>query len=274
MTGVSAENDLFFFQAENFARWIEALGPGYAKAKPFPHAVIDDFLPDAVARRIAAEFPAPGFKSYKQPDNAYQVGKLGRVQENDFVGVPAFTRHILNEFNGKVFLDFLERLTGITGLIADPHFQGGALHQILPGGKLAVHADFNWDPRRHLDRRLNVLVYFNDEWREEYGGHLELWDERMSRCEARIVPRLNRCVIFSTTSTSYHGHPEPLRCPPDRTRNSIALYYYTNGRPKEERRAPHATLWRLRPGEPPPPGAASSGRASRLRHALRRLIPI
>jgi hypothetical protein len=41
-------------------------------------------------------------------------------------------------------------------------------------------------------------------------------------------------AMFSTTDYSYHGHPDPLSCPPDRSRRSLALYYYTNGRPAEE----------------------------------------
>ena len=66
------------------------------------------------------------------------------------------------------------------------------------------------------------------------GGHLELWDSGVKACEQRILPIFNRLVVFSTTDFSYHGHPDPLTCPDHRTRNSIALYYYSNGRPKSE----------------------------------------
>jgi len=157
-------------------------------------------------------------------------------------------RHLLSDLNGMVFIDFLETLTGISGLVPDPHYQGGALHQILPGGRLEIHADFNRHKRLHLDRRLNVLIYFNKDWPESYGGNLELWDVNMTRCVKKAAPIFNRCVIFSTTSNSYHGHPEPLTCPDGRTRNSIAMYYYTNGRPESETSEPHSTLWQKRPG--------------------------
>jgi len=238
---------MFFFDRRELVQRAQGLRESYSTNPPFPSIVIDSFLPDHVARRIDEEFPAPDFAGFQQPDNEYQKHKLGRVQESFFVGLPSFLRHILNEFNGLAFIDFLEELTGIEGVIPDPHFKGGALHQILPGGRLAIHADFNRDARRKLDRRINVLVYVNPDWQEEWGGHLELWDAAMTRCEKRITPLFNRCVIFNTTSTSYHGHPEPLSCPPGRTRKSIALYYYTNGRDDGGSSIAHSTLWKDRP---------------------------
>ncbi len=95
---------------------------------------------------------------------------------------------MLNEFNGLAFIDFLEELTGIRGLIPDTHFRGGAVHQVLPGGSLAIHADFNHDKYRKLDRRINVLLYFNKDWKDAYGGALELWDTKMKECRQRILP--------------------------------------------------------------------------------------
>ena len=107
-----------------------------------------------------------------------------------------------------------------------------------------MHTDFNWHPKLRLDRRLNLLVYLNKDWKEEYGGHLELWDREMSHCEQKILPVFNRTVVFSTTDFSYHGHPTPLACPEGMSRKSVSFYYYTNGRPEEERSAPHDTIFR------------------------------
>ncbi len=158
------------------------------------------------------------------------------------------TRRLLAELNSATFIDFLERLTGIEGLIPDPHFEGGGLHQIEPGGHLKVHADFNRHPRTGLERRLNVLVYLNRDWKDEYGGHLELWDRSMTRCERKLLPVFNRCVIFATTDHAYHGHPEPLTCPDDRARRSMALYYYTSS-PEQNGDEAHSTLFKERPSE-------------------------
>lgn len=111
---------------------------------------------------------------------------------------------------------------------------GSGLHQTLPGGLLQVHADFNRHKVTGLHRRVNMFVYLNPEWDEKYGGHLELWPRDLSKCEQRILPTLGRFVVFSTTDFSYHGHPAPLTCPPDRSRRSLALYYYTSTRPSED----------------------------------------
>lgn len=151
---------------------------------------------------------------------------------------------MLYRLNSPAVLRFLEVLTGISGLIPDPYFGGSGLHRIERGGFLIIHADFNWHPLLRLDRRLNMLVYLNRDWQESYGGNLELWDRSLLRCEASISPIFNRTVIFSTTDSSFHGHPHPLNCPPERSRQSLSLYYYSNGRPESERSDPHDTLFR------------------------------
>ncbi|MFD2145323.1 2OG-Fe(II) oxygenase [Mucilaginibacter antarcticus] len=114
---------------------------------------------------------------------------------------------------------------------------------------LKIHADFNKHETTWLDRRINLLVYLNKDWDECYGGHFELWDKDLTRSFQKILPLFNRVAIFSTTDFSYHGHPNALTCPPDRSRKSLALYYYSNGRPKSEvSKNPHATIFKDRPG--------------------------
>ncbi len=112
-----------------------------------------------------------------------------------------------------------------------------------------MHADFNWHRQMRLDRRINLLIYLNKDWQPEYGGNLELWDTTMSHKVAEYAPLFNRCVIFNTTDNSYHGNPVPVSCPPDRSRRSLAFYYYTNGRPAGEVSRSHGTLFKNRPGE-------------------------
>ena len=94
-------------------------------------------------------------------------------------------------------------------------------------------------------RRINVLVYLNKDWKEEYGGHFEVWNRELTQAEAKILPIFNRCA----TSHSYHGHPPPLTCPPDRTRKSIATYYFSNGRPADDETTKHAVAFVRRPAK-------------------------
>ncbi|MGH9443701.1 MAG: 2OG-Fe(II) oxygenase [Thermoanaerobaculia bacterium] len=217
------------------------LRSGYAAAEPFPHAVIDGLFPDETLEDVLREFPDPASGGWRSFDNAEEK-KLGYDHRTSVVG-PRI-QEFMELMNSWRTLEFLEKLTGISGLIPDPYFGGGGPHQILPGGFLKIHADFNWHPILKLDRRLNALVYLNKDWREEWGGHLELWDRDMTRCVQRILPVFNRTVVFSTTDFSYHGHPHPLACPPGRSRQSVSFYYYSNGRPSSERSKPHDTIFR------------------------------
>jgi hypothetical protein len=232
---------------------------------------MDDFLPEGVLDGVLAEFPRPHDEEWFAFDSPLER-KL--ATKDDSAMGPA-TRHLLGELNSAAFIDFLEKLTGIEGLVPDPHFVGGGLHQIEPGGHLKVHADFNQHPQTGLERRLNVLIYLNRDWKDEYGGAFELWNEDMTSCEAKVMPYFNRCVVFSTTSTSYHGHPEPLACPEGETRKSIALYYYSKERPAEERNEGHNTLFKARPGEalPDPVEPPKPPLAARVKNGIRLLTP-
>ena len=232
---------------------------------------MDDFLSEEVLDAVLAEFPRPHDADWFAFDSATER-KL--ATKDDTVMGPA-TRHLLAELNSSAFLDFLERLTGIEGLVPDPHYVGGGLHQIERGGHLKVHADFNRHPRTDLERRLNVLVYLNRDWKDEFGGAFELWDQDMSGCAEKVMPYFNRMVVFSTTSTSYHGHPEPLTCPVGQTRKSIALYYYSKDRPPDERSEGHNTLFKARPGEdlPDPATPPRPPLAARLKNGIRLFTP-
>jgi hypothetical protein len=214
----------------------------YLSAHPFPHLVFDNFFDPTLLDEVLREFPQPGTIRWQRFDNAREI-KLASAAEASFGPI---TRLLLYHLNSITFLEFLSQVTGIANLIPDPSFEGGGLHQIVRGGKLGVHADFNKHRAYDLDRRLNVLLYLNRDWREEYGGHLQLWDREMTRCEARVTPLFNRVMIFGTTDFTYHGHPDPLSCPEGMTRKSLALYYFTNGRPAAEVSGEHSTLFRAR----------------------------
>lgn len=202
----------------------------YANAEPFPNGHFDDFFNADMLRKVLAEFPELGDKNDIKFDNPNE-NKLASRGEYKFGEVSTRFAHFMNS---QPMLEFLEHLTGIKNLIPDPSFEGGGFHQIKPGGFLKLHADFNKQRSTNLDRRLNVLVYLNENWEESYGGHFELWDKEMTGCKAKVLPIFNRMAMFSTTEFSFHGHPDPLTCPPDRSRKSMAFYYYTNGRPASE----------------------------------------
>lgn len=219
---------------------------GYGEAKPFPHLVLDGLFDVALLRAVVGEFPSPDADRVElHNDGVYVRLKRNTTWETAF---GPCTRRLFETMASPVVLLALERMSGISGLIADPYLFGGGLHFTGRGGTLAIHADFNRHPKLNLDRRLNLLLYLNENWPEEYQGWLELWDRDMRGAAVRIAPVFNRTVIFNTTSFSFHGQPEPVLGPAGIVRRSVALYYYTNGRPDGEiSERDHSTLWQSRP---------------------------
>jgi hypothetical protein len=212
----------------------------YSSATPFAHIVIDDVLTPAAFRMAVEEFPPQ--------DDEFWKGYL-HVNETKYCNVYPDTwapglQAIASELTSPEFVTYLEELTGISGLIADWTMDGGGLHQTLRGGHLNVHADFTTHHvHQNWARRVNILLYLNDEWREEWGGQLELWDKEMTGCQARVTPRGNRMLVFTTAEDTFHGHPDGLACPPDVARRSMALYYFT----EESAPVRRATNYQARP---------------------------
>ena len=221
----------------------------YQNADPFPNIYFNDFFDEDYLSEILDEFPDLSKDKHIKFQNPNEI-KLASKGEYRF---PEKTKRFMHLLNSQPFLEFLQELTGIEEiLVPDPYFEGGGFHQIKPGGLLKIHADFNKHSKTKLDRRINVLVYLNKDWKEEYGGHFELWDREMTKCEKKVPPTFNTMAIFSTTDFSYHGHPNALTCPPDRSRKSLALYYFSNGRPIEEINQgleDHRTLFVARKGD-------------------------
>ena len=220
----------------------------YRQADPFPNIYFKDFFNPEILDKVLLEFPDLSKEeaiSYNNPKEKKLAGKGEKSFGEE-------TANFMRFLNSEPFLEFLQTLTGIKEtLLGDPYFSGGGLHEIKRGGFLKIHADFNKHLNTNLDRRINVLIYLNKNWKEEYGGYFELWGKDMKHCEKRIPPEFNTVAIFSTTDFSYHGHPDSLNCPIEMSRKSLALYYYTNGRPATEinpELTEHGTLFHTRVG--------------------------
>lgn len=235
---------------DRLAQDFERRADDYKSASPFPHAVIDGLIDPETVASIAAEFPDPDDREAWLDFNGAEAGMVVQqlkyhVSDERCMGPK--TQRLMYELKSARFLALLTSLTAIENLIPDALNYGGGLHMSRSGAMLKIHADFSRHPTWHLDRRLNLLLYLNEYWSESYGGELELWDYGMRACQKKIAPLAGRCVIFSTSATSYHGHPDPIACPRGVTRKSIALYYYTAPARFAEGAA-HETIWRARPG--------------------------
>ncbi|HSF95957.1 MAG TPA: 2OG-Fe(II) oxygenase, partial [Thermohalobaculum sp.] len=194
----------------------------YADRDPYPHICFDNACPAEVLDRVRAEFGERGLAE-KSFARAQENRKYSYTPER----LSPYTRAFLHALNSRGFLAFLENLTGIEGLIPDPYYAGGGIHEVANGGHLDIHADFNHHGKLDLERRINVLIYLNKDWQEAWGGSFEIWDKQMAAKLHSFIPLFNRMVIFSTGSDTYHGNPEVVAHPSDESRLSIALYYYT-----------------------------------------------
>ena len=202
---------------------------GFQDAKPFPHAVFADLWDADQLRACAAEFPPghdPRWMTYPDPK---EYGK--RAGDSRMWGPN--TKAFFGTARSPETCRALEQLTGIGPLTADD--LGGGMHMTGEGGRLAMHRDFNRHPTLPLERRLNLLVFLNEQWEREWGGTLYLGAEQ----EVAVEPLFNRTVLFACGPESWHGHPEPIVG--EHWRKSLAVYYYA---PLREETAPgHTTIW-------------------------------
>ncbi len=214
---------------------------GYQSAKPYHYGSFDDFMAPEILDRVRAELrQLPEAEDmFNRPQEKL---KTSYIPER----LPTYTRNLFYALNSRPFVLFLEELTGITGLIPDPYFAGGGIHVVANGGHLDIHADFNHHDKLNLERRLNVLIYLNKDWRAEYGGSFEIWNTDMTAKVASFAPLFNRMVCFSTGSDTWHGNPETVNNPSGEPRMSMALYYYTAT--WDSTRREHTTLFKPRPG--------------------------
>jgi hypothetical protein len=225
----------------------EALRRQYVDASPFPFVKIENFLDPGFAREVAAAYPTF--------ENAIGLGKTfttvnerKKIQITDAKLFPEPVKRLNEALASPEFLSDLSYVTGIPDLLADEQLVGGGIHVTGPGGRLDVHVDFNLIENRKLHRRLNLLIYLNPVWEEQWGGHIELWDKDVKTCCRSFVPALNRCVIFETSEISFHG-VTPISPAAPFPRLSFATYYYTREAPQNWKGVPHSTIFKARPQE-------------------------
>ncbi len=168
----------------------------YARNQPFPSQVFDDIFPKRILQKIAQEHPEsaldnngclPG-ETNKGCRSGSVEGQKHKSKINNDKHMGIYTKLFMGYLKSSAFINFLEQLSGIKGMVPDPHYFGSGLHFTAPGGKLDIHADFNALIKHKLERRVNLLLFLNEDWDLEYGGHLELWSRDMKRCSAKIAP--------------------------------------------------------------------------------------
>lgn len=223
--------------AHPFTKHLGEVAPGlketYDTADPFPHCCVDGLISNELLDCVLQEFPDPTKETNWIPLETKGTSHKKLISK-DAETLGPYTKYLISRLSEPSFLSFVEEVTGIQGLIPDPYLLGAGLHQTGSGGFLEMHADFYRSPKLQLFRRVNLLLYLNKDWKDEYRGALELWDKNLQK-RAAYLPVWNRMLISNIAPQAYHGFPDPLLCPEDMTRKSLALWYYTSRMPKEMR---------------------------------------
>lgn len=227
---------------------------------PFPHLVVEGLFNPRLLELMHSDFDRLNWSDWRRYDNANER-KLSSLPNTRFG--PA-TQLYFNTIHSSQFIAFLERITGIVGLVSDPALHAGGFHEIPQGGSFRTHLDFNHHPVTKLDNRLVFITYLNKDWRPSYGAALELWSAEENRCVVEVEPTFGRSVLFYQSSKSMHGHPNPVNAPGGRGRRSAAAYFYTNGRSDNEGAAAHSTIY----GDP-----IARTRREKIANALKYVTP-
>jgi len=225
----------------------EQLRHQFLNASPIRFFKVDNFLEPAFAEQVVNAYPT--FEEAKAQGRLFTaLNEKGKVQITDSALFPPPIKQLSDYLNSQDWLDTLGYITDMPNLLADVKLNGGGIHETGPQGHLDVHVDFNTHKETKWFRRLNILVYMNKNWQEDWGGNVELWDPEVRHLQGSFSPIFNRCVVFNTTEESYHG-VSAVKCPADTMRKSYAAYYYTVDAPVEWSGKVHGTIFKARPDE-------------------------
>ena len=225
----------------------EELRQEFLTSQPFRHVVIEPFLDPALCAQLIAEFPP-----FDQQHAINEHGEHGRhAVHSDLARLGTAYAQFDRLMSDRDFLKLVGRITDIPDVLYDAEYVGGGTHENLDGEELDTHVDFNYHPRTHTHRRLNLILFLNPEWERSWGGCLELLRDPFESCadsQKDFLPLANRAVIFETTETSWHGF-QRIRIPEGKaaSRRSIAVYFYSKDRPAANTAASHATFYYSRP---------------------------
>jgi Rps23 Pro-64 3,4-dihydroxylase Tpa1-like proline 4-hydroxylase len=226
---------------------IERINQQSVQNDPFPHFSFDNFLDQDFANEIYDAFPSYE-EALKIGHQFKAVNEKFKIQITDSKKFPKPILELHNLLSSDAFVAKVGHMLNIPNLLADPDLQGGGIHETNSGGHLDVHIDFNYVRQKAWHRRVNILIYFNKNWKEEYGGYFDIWDKEVKNRKGYFAPAFNQACGFATGEYSWHG-VTPVTCPADMMRRSFAVYYYTKEAPEGWDGVEHSTIFKARPDE-------------------------
>ena len=101
--------------------------------------------------------------------------------------IPNYLVDLVRILNSSIILKSLSNRFSIPKLMPDPYFTGGGLNITKRGGLLDVHVDGNYHDASSLNRRINVLIYFNKGWKESWGGEFGIYSKDAKKCVKKLL---------------------------------------------------------------------------------------
>lgn len=205
--------------------------------EPFDYWIIDNFTTPEIAKQLSNDFMDYNYPKWYTYNNPLENKKSC----NDWWEFPPKTYEFFMHLASSGFVEQIKSITGIESLYPDIGLHGAGWHIHGTGGKLNVHLDYSIHPKLKLQRKLNLILYLTEDWNPNWGGGLEFWTHDSTNNtpkDKRVVIEnvFNRAILFDTTQNSWHGFPEPITCPENVYRKSIAFYYLTDIPPNVEKR--------------------------------------
>ena len=184
--------------------------------------VIDDLLPEELARPIHAAFPATERMILKRSfrENKHVAAQMDRYDP--------LLEEVVFAFQDPAVVAEVGAITGLAALEPDSNLYAGGISAMAQGAYLRPHLDNSHDASRGRYRVLNLLFYVTPGWEEDCGGSLQLWDDGPDGAPRTIPSRFNRLAIMATDRHSWHSVSQVRAAGP---RCCVSNYYFSRQSP-------------------------------------------
>ncbi|WKL57283.1 2OG-Fe(II) oxygenase [Asticcacaulis sp. ZE23SCel15] len=203
------------------------------------HFILDNLLPAADAHRIHEAFPRDGDGFFNR-----DTFREKKRTSTDLSGYAPILSDITYALQDQAIVELIADMVGFEAIEPDPKLYAGGLSMMFKDDFLNPHIDNSHDGDRQKYRRLNLLYYVSPDWKTEYGGNLELWDDER-KTPVTVTAAFNRLVVMETTKLSWHSVSPVVT---DRPRTCVSNYYFSNISPDQSDYF-HVTSFSGRPGE-------------------------
>jgi len=200
----------------------------FKETKPFPYFKSLDVLENNFALKLQEEIlniPDEAWDRYENPlEHKYTLRDKNNLPEN--------CNKLFDALTSKYFVDYLSSIMGYE-IKNDPTKNWWGIHKYDDGDHLDIHVDAGLHPQTKEKKQLTIGIYLSKDWKEENGGHLEIWEgdnaidnsAKITRCIDKILPQLNTLVLFECNDYAWHGNPSPVICKNGEKRIFLTLSY-------------------------------------------------